>query len=275
MDYKEKVTQSAQYLRPYFEAPPHIALLTGTGLGETADFLEIKNSMDYGQIPHFPISTVESHTGKLLAGRLNQHSILAMQGRFHLYEGYSPYDVAFPIRVMQQLGVKVLILTNASGGLASEFQPGDIMIITDHINLTGENPLAGPNVDEWGDRFPDMSQAYDKKLSSLAENAALVEKIPIRKGIYAGLKGPSLETPAEVRYLQAIGARAVGFSTVTEVIAAVHASMRVLGLSVVTNVHTPDTPLPASVEEIIQTARLTAPKLEKVIARVIASLDAS
>lgn len=273
MDYQEKVTRAALFLKPLLDTPPMVALLTGTGLGETTDIMEVKNRVDYAEIPHFPMSTVESHAGVLLVGQWNHCPVLAMQGRFHLYEGYSPLEVAFPVRVMQQLGVKILILTNASGGLTAEFQPGDIMIIQDHINLTGENPLVGPNVDEWGERFPDMSEAYDKRLSSLAEKAAKAEGIPVKKGIYAGLKGPSLETPAEVGYLKAIGAQAVGFSTVTEVIAGIHAKLRVLGLSVITNVHNPDHPLPASVEDIIQTARRTAPHLEKIISAVLGSMD--
>jgi purine-nucleoside phosphorylase len=273
MDYQEKVARAALFLKPLLDTPPVVALLTGTGLGETAEMMDVKSRVAYAKIPHFPVSTVESHAGVLLAGSWNNRSVLAMQGRFHLYEGYSPCEVAFPVRVMQQLGVQILILTNASGGLTAEFEPGDIMIIQDHINLTGENPLVGANVDEWGERFPDMSAAYDKRLSSLAEKAAKAEGIPVKKGIYAGLKGPSLETPAEVRYLKAIGARAVGFSTVTEVIAAVHAKIRVLGLSVVTNVHNPDHPMPASVEDIIQTARRTAPNLEKIISAVLRSMD--
>jgi purine-nucleoside phosphorylase len=188
-----------------------------------------------------------------------------MQGRFHLYEGYTPLEVTFPIRVMQQLGVKILIVSNAAGGLNPEFNPGDIMLITDHINLTGTNPLIGPNVDSWGIRFPDMTRAYDKTLIAAAERVAKAAGKSLQKGVYAGLTGPSLETPSEVKFLQTIGAEAVGFSTVQEVIAAVHSGMRVLGLSTITNVHNPDDPVPAAVEDIIEVARGATPLLETIM----------
>jgi purine-nucleoside phosphorylase len=195
--------------------------------------------------------------------------IMAMQGRFHLYEGYSPLEVTFPIRVMQELGVKVLILSNAAGGLNPGYHAGDIMIITDHINLTGSNPLIGGNEKSWGIRFPDMIEAYDKKLAEIAETAGKDEGIPLQKGVYVGLKGPSLETRAEVRFLRLIGADAVGFSTIQEVIAAVHAGIKVLGLSTITNLNDPDQPVPITVEEVIEVAKNAAPKLEAVIKNVI------
>ena len=269
---QNKVTQTADFLTPLFADPPEIGLLTGTGLGDIANSISIDHQLPYDEIPNFPTSTVQSHSGNLFLGTLKNKSIMAMQGRFHLYEGYSAQEVTFPIRVMHQLGVKALILTNAAGGLNPDFRPGDIMIIQDHINLTGENPLVGPNVDQWGDRFPDMMAAYDHHLTDIAERIAVTEHISIQKGIYAGLKGPSLETPAEVRYLKTIGAHAVGFSTVMEVIAAVHSKIPVLGLSTITNVHNPDTPVPATVEEIIQTANQVAPALEKLISRIIEAL---
>lgn len=269
MDLVNKVTETKSFLKPYFASSPEIAILTGTGLGEATDTISVQHSIEYSQIPNFSVSTVQSHSGKLIIGSLKNKSIMAMQGRFHLYEGYTALDVTFPIRVMKALGVKTIIVTNASGGLNQNFSPGDIMIITDHINLTGENPLVGTNIDPWGDRFPDMMAAYDKHLSELAEESAILEKIAIRKGVYAGLKGPSLETPAEVRFLQTIGAHAVGFSTVMEVIAATHSSMKVLGLSIVTNVHNPDNPVPAIVDDIIDTANLAAPKLEKLISAIV------
>ena len=198
---------------------------------------------------------------------------MAMQGRFHLYEGYSPAEVTFPIRVMQALGVRRLIVTNAAGGLNPAFRPGDMMLITDHINLTGENPLTGPNVDLWGPRFPDMSQAYDRKLIALAEKAAQAAGIPIRKGVYVGLKGPSMETPAEIRFLKSAGAEAVGFSTVQEVIAAVHGGMQVLGISIITNVNDPDRPVPAALEDIIAIARRATLSLEKLLEGIMRHLD--
>ena len=266
---KDQVVEAAEFIKSRTEKDPEIGLLTGTGLSETAQSLTIVASFEYNEIPHFPVSTVESHLGKLLVGDMHGKRIVAMQGRFHLYEGYSPIEVTFPIRVMQQLGVKILILSNASGGLNPAFNPGDIMIIKDHINLTGSNPLIGQNEESWGIRFPDMSEAYDKSLAAIAEKAGSDAGIDLQKGVYTGLKGPSLETPAEVRFLKTIGTDAVGFSTVQEVIAAVHAKMKVLGLSTITNINDPDSPVPATVEEIIQVARKAVPDLDKIISKVV------
>lgn len=268
-NYKKKVLQSAAYLKAKIKKAPYVGMLTGTGLGESTQSLNISTSFDYESIPNFPVSTVESHHGRLLAGDIQGCTVMAMQGRFHLYEGYSPLEVTFPIRVMQELGVKLLILTNAAGGLNTEFNAGDIMLITDHINLTGSNPLIGPNEDRWGIRFPDMSAAYDKALISIAVNVAQSAGVSVRRGVYVGLKGPSLETPAEIRFLKTIGAEAVGFSTVQEVIAAIHAGMRVLGLSTITNVHDPENPVPATVEDIIEVAKTATPVLEKIIRKVV------
>jgi purine-nucleoside phosphorylase len=267
-----KAVETAQFLRSHIKKSPKIGLITGTGLGASTEFLDISVSFEYEDIPHFPTSSVEGHYGRLLFGDMCGEQIMAMQGRFHLYEGYSPLEVTFPIRVMQELGVKVLILLNAAGGLNPKFTSGDIMIIIDHINLTGSNPLIGPNEKRWGIRFPDMIQAYDKKLVELSETAGRDEDIPLQKGVYAGLKGPSLETRAEVRFLRTIGADAVGFSTVQEVIAAVHAGINVLGLSTITNINDPDNPTSATVEEIIAVAKETAPRLEAVIKNVIGKI---
>ena len=268
----DRVAETARFLSSCYASPPEIGLFTGTGLGDIAKMVSIDQSVAYEKIPHFPTSTVESHSGNLLFGSLAGRSLMVMQGRFHLYEGYSAREVTFPVRVMQQLGIKALIVTNASGGVNQSFTPGDIMIIEDHINLTGENPLVGPNVDAWGDRFPDMMAAYDNHLADLAHNSAADSQMAVRSGVYAGFKGPSLETPAEVRYLQAIGADAVGFSTVMEVIAAVHAAIPVLGLSLVTNVHRPDAPVPATMADILETANRAAPGLEKIVSGVIESI---
>jgi purine-nucleoside phosphorylase len=267
-NYKHKALEAAQFLKDHIEKLPKIGLLTGTGLGESAAALDISISFEYKDIPHFPATTVESHFGRLLFGSIQDKPIIAMQGRFHLYEGYSPLEVTLPVRIMQELGVKILILSNAAGGLTPGLQTGDLMIITDHINLTGSNPLVGPNEESWGARFPDMTEAYDKQLIALAENAAKDAGIRLHKGVYAGLQGPSLETPAEVRFLQTIGADAVGFSTVQEVIAAVHAGIQVLGLSIITNVHDPDAPTPAVVKDIIAVAKDTAPGLAAIIRQV-------
>jgi len=260
-------------LKAHIEKLPEICILTGTGLGERVESLNISTLLEYKDIPNFPVSTVQSHFGRLHAGSMQGRRIIAMQGRFHLYEGYTSLEVTFSVRVMQELGVKIFILSNAAGGLNLGFKTGDIMIIADHINLTGSNPLVGLNEETWGERFPDMSSAYDKKLAGLAESSAIKTGIYLQKGVYAGLKGPSLETPAEVRFLKTIGADAVGFSTVQEVIAAVHAGMKVLGLSTITNVHNPDAPAPASVEEIIAVAKGAAPKLETIIKEVVRNLD--
>ncbi len=260
-----QVHESAQFLKTVIGAPPVLGILTGTGLGECLDRVEVHTELHYQKIPHFPVSTVESHQGRLLAGTLGGSSVVAMQGRFHLYEGYSPYEVSFPIRVMQELGVRKLILTNAAGGLNLAFVPGDIMVIRDHINLTGENPLVGSNEERWGIRFPDMTRVYDPQMISSAEQGASANGINIRSGVYAGLKGPSLETPAETRFLRLIGADAVGFSTIMEAIAAVHADMDVLGLSVITNINDPDRPRCHTVEEIIDVACHAAPQLSAII----------
>ncbi|MGD2186023.1 MAG: purine-nucleoside phosphorylase [Desulfobacterales bacterium] len=262
---KRQLAQTIDFIKSKIKHAPYIGLLTGTGLGESAEAMAIDTVIDYKEIPHFPLSTVQTHLGRMLAGDMNGCPVVAMQGRLHLYEGYSPLEVTYPIRVMQQLGVKYLILSNASGGLNPSFNAGDIMLIADHINLTGANPLIGPNEESWGIRFPDMSRAYSPALITMAEIIAKSDGIGLQKGIYAGLPGPSLETPAEVRFLQTIGAEAVGFSTVQEVIAAVHGRIRVLGLSTITNVHDPDNPIPATVEEIIEVAKQAAPKLETIM----------
>jgi purine-nucleoside phosphorylase len=269
---KHKAVATAQYLKSYIKKSPKIGLITGTGLGESTKFLDISVSFEYKDIPNFPTSTVESHYGRLLFGNMRGEQIMTMQGRFHLYEGYSPLEVTFPVRVMQELGVKVLILSNAAGGLNPKFTAGDIMIIMDHINLTGSNPLIGLNEESWGIRFPDMIQAYDKELLELAETAGRDHGIPLQEGVYVGLKGPSLETRAEVRYLRTIGADAVGFSTVQEVVAAVHAGIKVLGLSTITNIHDPDNPIPVTIEEVIDVADGAAPKLEVIIKNVVGKI---
>jgi purine-nucleoside phosphorylase len=267
--YYTQVEDAAAWLKNRADIRPKIGLLTGTGLGEAVNGMDRQATIDYQDIPHFPLSTVQSHPGRLLLGTVSGMPMVAMQGRFHLYEGYSALDVTFPVRVMQTLGIEYLILTNAAGGLNPDFQAGDIMLITDHLNLTGTNPLVGPNEDRWGDRFPDMGFAYDTDLARHAKSAATELKVRLRSGIYAGLTGPSLETPAEIRYLRTIGADAVGFSTVQEVIAAVHGGTKVLGFSTITNVHTPDNPIPANVDEIIAVAETAAAGVNKLIRAVV------
>jgi purine-nucleoside phosphorylase len=270
---RQTAIDTAQFITEKSGKSPKIAVITGTGLKDTVSFLNVSHSFDYDRLPHFPVSTVQTHVGQLLIGTYAKKEIMAFQGRFHLYEGYSSQEVVFPVRVMQEIGVKVLILSNASGGLTSSFTAGDIMVIYDHINLTGENPLIGNHEESWGIRFPDMSYAYDRKLLSLAKKIGKDERLTMQTGIYAGLKGPSLETPAEVRFLRTIGAEAVGFSTVQEVIAAVHGNIRVLGFSIITNVHNPDNPAPSTVEEIITIAENSAAKLNIILKKVIEKID--
>ena len=264
-NYRKNVDDALHYIVSHGGKPPRVLVLTGTGLGDLAGGIDETQVFDYHDIPHFPRSTVESHDGKLVFGRLKNTDIAVMRGRFHLYEGYSPLEVTFPIRVMQAFGVTTLIVSNAAGGLNLSYHAGDIMLIKDHINLTCENPLIGPNVDDWGLRFPDMVDAYDPMLRASALNAAISLGIPLHEGVYAGLKGPSLETPSEMRFLRLIGADAVGFSTIQEVIAARHAGMRVLGLSLITNLCDPDHPKAATVEGVIATAKKAAPRLESLI----------
>jgi len=269
---RKHVTETAEFLKPYITKAPLIGCLTGTGLSEVLDGLDPIASFNYSELPNFPVSTVESHKGKLIYGALLGRPLLMMQGRFHLYEGYSPQEVTFPIRVMQEMGVRTLILTNAAGGINLNFSAGDIMIIRDHINLTGKNPLAGPNEAAWGLRFPDMSRVYDPGLIDLARNIALQCRIPVQTGVYAGLPGPSLETPAETRFLKAIGADAVGFSTVMEAIAGVHAGMKILGISLITNINDPDKPMKTTLESVLKTAENSLDPLKRLLTDVMSSL---
>lgn len=267
--YGSAVMETVNFLRERLTAVPEVGVLTGTGLSGSMDSLGVDLAIDYSKIPNFPVSTVETHRGRLVSGTLAGRSILAMQGRFHLYEGYSPLEVTFPVRVMQALGVTCLVVTNAAGGINLDFSEGDIMVIRDHINMTGANPLVGPNNGAWGDRFPDMVHAYDTGLVASAQHAAKRAGFTVRTGVYAGLLGPSLETPAEIRLLKMTGCDAVGFSTVMENIAGVHAGMKVLGLSVITNINDPDQPEKASVDAIIKTAENAAPKLDAILRGIV------
>jgi purine-nucleoside phosphorylase len=260
------------YIRSKCNRVPRVGLLTGTGLGGITEGVETAQIIETKTIPHFPVSTVESHSGRLVLGSINGVDAVIMQGRVHLYEGYCPEQVVFPIRLMRALGVEVVILTNAAGGLNLDFHTGDIMVAVDHINLTGRNPLVGPNDERWGPRFPDMVGAYDPKLADLAGSEGGRLGIPLQRGVYVGLMGPSLETPAESRFLKLIGADAVGFSTVLEVITAVHAGMRVLALSTITNINDPDHPRPATLSEIIASANAAAPQVQALIGAVITKI---
>jgi purine-nucleoside phosphorylase len=269
----QNTNEAANYIAARRSGVPRAAILAGTGLGDMIGALQVQEVIHYRQIPHFPASTVQSHAGLWVSGTVAGRPVALLQGRFHLYEGYSPQAVAFPIRVLQTLGVKTIVLTNAAGGLNPGFAAGDIMMIADQINLTGTNPLIGPNIDQWGPRFPDMTAAYDRGLREVTLAEAQSMGIAMRQGVYAGLQGPCLESPAEMRFLRTIGADAVGFSTVMETIAAVHGGMRVLGLSTITNICSPDAAAPASVEAIIAVAQAAAPRLGALIGSVLAGID--
>ncbi len=258
--YRQRVEEAKDFLAQKLSYQPDIVLILGTGLSGAAEEIEKDLVIPYEEIPHFPRSTVESHRGRLVVGNLMGKKVAAFQGRFHYYEGYSTREITFPLRVMSLLGAKLLIVSNAAGGLDLSFRPGDLMIIRDHINLIPENPLRGPNIEEWGPRFPDLSEAYSPRLRALLKEVA-GEKLALKEGVYVAVPGPSLETPAETRYLRLIGADAVGMSTVPEVIVARHAGLEVLGVSVIANVNDPDNFKPILLEEIIAAAQKAEEKL--------------
>jgi purine-nucleoside phosphorylase len=269
---RERIEACAQAVRARFARPPDAAIILGTGLGGLADEMEVDVTIDYGDLPNFPLSTVESHHGRLLCGTIAGRTVIAMQGRFHRYEGYSLQQVTFPVRVLHALGAGTLIVSNACGGMHPLWKAGDLMLIADHINLLGDSPLIGPNDDTLGPRFPDMSDAYDSTLRALARQVAVDAGILLREGVYAAVQGPSLETRAEYRFLRLIGADVVGMSTVPEVIIARHGGMRVLGLSIITDQCLPDALEPASIEDIIKVARAAEPKLASVVRGVLERL---
>ncbi|MEJ5347226.1 MAG: purine-nucleoside phosphorylase [Desulfosoma sp.] len=252
---------------------PRCALVLGTGLGGVAEAMIVQGELPYEAVPHHPVSTVPSHRGRYLWGTWAGVPVVALQGRFHLYEGYTPMEIAFPIRLLARLGIKVLILSNAAGGLNPLFQPGDLMLITDHINFTGQNPLVGPNLDALGPRFPDMTEPYCRKLQEIVREEALKAGLRLREGVYVGVLGPSMETAAETRLLRAAGADAVGMSTVMEVIAAVHAGLKVIGISVISNVNRPDCYEPVPLEKVIETASAAGPKLMHLLERCLPGIS--
>ena len=252
--------------------PPRVGIVLGTGLGGLAAAIDIEVSVPYRDLPHFPVSTVESHRGKLLLGTLEGVPVVAMQGRFHRYEGYSLRQIAFPVRVMKLLGAETLIISAACGGMNPLWGPGDLVLLDDHINFMGDSPLTGPNLDELGPRFPDMSAPYDPGLRAAAASVAMAEKIPLRRGVYVAVVGPQLETRAEYRMLRGMGADMVGMSTVPEVIAARHMGMRVLAVAVITDQCLPDALEEADVATIIATARAAEPKLARLVEGVVRGL---
>jgi purine-nucleoside phosphorylase len=272
-ELRKQINDALQFLLTKTQLSPTVGIILGTGLGGLVKEIQIETVIDYSDIPHFPLSTVESHKGKLIFGKLGGKNIVAMQGRFHYYEGYSMQQVTFPIRVMKFLGVKSLLISNAAGGMNPLFVKGDIMLITDHINLLGDNPLIGHNDDELGPRFPDMTEPYTRELISLAETVALDLKIRLQKGVFVAVSGPNLETRAEYRFLRGIGADVVGMSTVPEVIVAVHQSMRVLGFSIMTDECFPDALKPVSLQEVIAVANGAEPKLTSIMKEVVARMQ--
>jgi purine-nucleoside phosphorylase len=268
----DRIETAAGVVRQRSSVSPDVAIILGTGLGGLADQIDVQASIPYEQIPGFPLSTVETHAGRLLLGRLGKRSIVAMQGRFHRYEGYGLAEVTFPVRVLHALGVRSLIVSNACGGMNPLWGPGDLVLLSDHINLLGDNPLVGSNDERLGPRFPDMSAPYDPELRALARAAALDLGIVLREGVYVAVPGPSLETRAEYRMLRATGADVVGMSTVPEVIVANHAGMRTLGISIITDQCLPDALEPADIGRIIATAARAEPSLTRLIAALVERL---
>jgi purine-nucleoside phosphorylase len=268
----EKIKQTKDFLASKMAAPPIVGMITGTGLGGLTERIAVDFRIAYKEIPNFPQSTIEGHKGTLVAGRLGNKSIIAQEGRFHLYEGYTPNEITFSVRVMAMMGVKYLFISSAVGGLNPDFETGDLMVVTDHINMTGTNPLIGPNLDTFGPRFPDMGKVYDPDLIALAKEKASESDILLRQGIYAGLVGPSLETPAETRLLRIIGGDAVGMSTVSEAIVGVHCGLKITAIVVVTNVNLPDNMEKISLDEVIAAAKNSGPTLTALWEKIIESL---
>lgn len=273
-EQRKRIEEAVRFLRGKTPLEPAVGIILGTGLGGLVREIHEELVVDYADIPHFPVSTVESHHGKLIFGTLAGKRVVAMQGRFHMYEGYSLQQVTFPVRVMHLLGVRTLLISNAAGGMNPQFSRGTIMVITDHINLLGDNPLIGPNDETLGPRFPDMSEPYSKELVRLAEEVALQMKIRTERGVFVAVPGPNLETRAEYRFLRLIGADAVGMSTVPENIVANHMGMKVLGFSIITDECFPDALQPANVADIIAVANRTEPHLTAIMKAVVERLPA-
>jgi purine-nucleoside phosphorylase len=268
----ERIEAAAEVVRARSALHPEIGIILGTGLGGLAEEIAVEAAIPYQEIPGFPLSTVESHAGRLLLGRLANRPVVAMQGRFHRYEGYGLDEVTFPVRVMRALGAEILIVSNACGGMNPLWSPADLVLLSDHINLLGDNPLVGPNDERLGLRFPDMSAPYDPELRALARAAAVELGITLREGVYVAVGGPNLETRAEYRMLRGLGADVVGMSTVPEVIVAAHAGMRTVGISIITDQCLPDALEPADIGRIIATAGRAEPSLTRLITRLVERL---
>ncbi len=265
LELRKQINQAARAVRKVCSVKPKVGIVLGTGLGALAKEIEVSAQMAYEDIPHFPTSTVETHAGELVLGTLAGKPVIALSGRFHYYEGYTLQQVTFPVRVAKALGIKALVVSNAAGGLNPQFRAGDLMVITDHINLMGDNPLIGPNDDRLGPRYPDMCEPYTRSLVELAESVALSKGITLRRGVYLACSGPCLETRAEYRFMRTIGADAVGMSTVPEVIVAVHAGLKVLGFSAITDECFPDALAPADIDKIIAIANQVEPQLTEIV----------
>jgi len=268
----QKINETLEVIRRKTTNNYEVGIILGTGLGGLVKDIEIEHEFDYSELPHFPLSTVESHHGKLIFGKIAGKNVVAMQGRFHYYEGYTMQQITYPVRVMKFLGVKTLLVSNACGGMNPLYRRGDIMLMVDHINLLGDNPLIGKNEDELGPRFPDMSEPYDFNLIKIAEDVALKNQVKLQKGVYVAVPGPNLETRAEYRFLRGIGADVVGMSTIPENIVANHMGMKVLGLSIITDECFPESLKPAILEEIIAAANAAEPKMTLIMKEVIKAL---
>jgi len=269
---RKKALQATKYIQERSKTKPKIGIILGSGLGTLTKSITVERSLDYDNIPHFPAATVEFHKGRLILGNLRGKPIVAMQGRFHYYEGYSAKEIVLPVLVMKMLGIKTLIVSNACGGLNPDFSPGELMLIKDHINLIPDNPLRGKNDKKLGPRFPDLYECYNSKLISIAEQVARENRLPIHKGVYAAVPGPNLETNAEYRFLRIIGADAVGMSTVPEVLMARYLKIRVLGISVITDMGIADSVKPTSIVKIFKAAAKAEPKFAKLVRGVVARL---
>ena len=269
---QDKIQEAVDLLASRITSSPQVGIILGTGLGGITEKIDVELRVPYEKIPHFPISTIEGHRGTLVFGTLADKSVVAMEGRFHLYEGYTSEEITFPVRVMSKLGVRYLFISSAAGGLDPQFAPGDLMMVTDHINLTGTNPLIGPNLDAMGPRFPDMSEVYDRDLINIARKEAANIDISLKEGVYVGVLGPSLETPAETRFLRMAGADAVGMSTVSEVIVGVHCGLRILLIVALTNVNIPEAMETTSIQEVIAAAEKASPSLSLLWEKIIGAL---
>jgi purine-nucleoside phosphorylase len=271
-DLISKINETISVIRKFTEEKYPVGIILGTGLGGLVKEIEIKHEIEYSNLPYFPLSTVESHNGKLIFGKIGNRNVVAMQGRFHYYEGYSMQQITYPVRVMKFLGVETLLVSNACGGMNPAYRRGDLMLMTDHINLLGDNPLIGKNEDELGPRFPDMSEPYNLSLVKLAEEIAKENDLNVNKGVYVAVPGPNLETRAEYKFLRFIGADVVGMSTIPENIVANHMGMKVLGMSIITDECFPDNLKPVNVQEIIAAAIEAEPKMTLIMKEVIKRL---